>query len=79
MSGIAPVSTSQSTASTSPVVTIDSSLLPGNIYQDFTTSVPHREVAARLTIAKQIVPHYYLSVDLNLSMSNFNEVLPFCY
>eukprot|EP01035_Chromulina_nebulosa_P018209 gene18209-23874_t len=46
---------------------IDTSILSTGIYQDFSTTEIHRELASRFTYAKQVVPHYYLSVDLNLS------------
>lgn len=37
------------------------------VYQDFTMSASHLALAARFTHAKQVVPHYYLSMELNLS------------
>lgn len=38
-----------------------------SVYQDFELSDLAKSVAARQTAAKQQVPHYYLSVELNLS------------
>ena len=38
----------------------------GGAYRDFEVSGHAQAVAARFTWAKQAVPHYYLSVDLNL-------------
>ena len=36
-------------------------------YSDFELSNLARGVASRYTTAKQVVPHYYLTVDLNLT------------
>ena len=36
-------------------------------YSDFELSNLARSVASRYTTAKQVVPHYYLTVDLNLA------------
>lgn len=38
----------------------------GGVFQDFELSDDARDVAARLTLAKQQIPHYYLSVEINL-------------
>jgi pyruvate dehydrogenase E2 component (dihydrolipoamide acetyltransferase) len=38
----------------------------GGVYEDFILDDASRQLAARLTAAKQTVPHYHLSVDLNL-------------
>jgi len=37
------------------------------VYGDFVLSDTARAIAARQTLAKQVVPHYYLSVELNLT------------
>jgi pyruvate dehydrogenase E2 component (dihydrolipoamide acetyltransferase) len=37
------------------------------VYTDFQLSDLAQTLAARQTHAKQVVPHYYLSVDLNLA------------
>jgi len=39
----------------------------GAVYQDFELLDVSRALAARMTAAKQVVPHYYLSVELNLA------------
>lgn len=38
----------------------------GGVYEDFVLDDASRQLADRLTAAKQTVPHYHLSVDLNL-------------
>ena len=40
--------------------------IPGMGFTDYPLSEASRAVAARLTVAKQTVPHYYLTVDLQL-------------
>lgn len=39
----------------------------GQVYSDFELSDLSKALAARMTLSKQLVPHYYLSVELNLS------------
>lgn len=53
----------------SPVVAKPAAVhaVPSNfVYQDFTVTDMHLAVAQRLTHAKTVVPHYYLSVDINV-------------
>lgn len=40
--------------------------ISGAGYTDFPLSESAREIAARLTMSKQRVPHYYLTVDINM-------------
>lgn len=41
--------------------------IPGVGHTDYPLSEASKAIAARLTVAKQTVPHYYLTVDLNLT------------
>lgn len=41
--------------------------LTGGAFVDFAVSPMSQALAAQLTIAKQTIPHYYLSIELNLS------------
>eukprot|EP00428_Durinskia_dybowskii_P072290 CAMPEP_0170404978 /NCGR_PEP_ID=MMETSP0117_2-20130122/26929_1 /TAXON_ID=400756 /ORGANISM="Durinskia baltica, Strain CSIRO CS-38" /LENGTH=494 /DNA_ID=CAMNT_0010662049 /DNA_START=145 /DNA_END=1629 /DNA_ORIENTATION=+ len=67
----ASASTATATASVSPQPAAIASTAPsssvGGVYTDFQLSDLAQTLAARQTHAKQVVPHYYLSVDLNLS------------
>eukprot|EP01034_Spumella_vulgaris_P033771 gene33771-41661_t len=50
----------------------------GGVFNDFVLSDVAQSIAARQTLAKQQVPHYYLSVELNLTnlltlRENFNK------
>lgn len=56
----------QTTTTQSKAVEINTAFLSDAIYQDFSVTESHRDLANRFAHAKQIVPHYYLSVDLNL-------------
>lgn len=55
-----------STKSTSASVAVASAGIPG-VYSDFELSDVARAVANRFASAKQHVPHYYVSIDINLS------------
>lgn len=53
-------------AAAAPRVTPAPAPIPGAGYTDYPLSESSKEIAARLTVAKQTVPHYYLTVDLLL-------------
>ena len=57
-------STLKSGESPEPIIQLPSS---NRIYQDFELSDMSKTLANRFVSAKQNIPHYYLSVDLNLS------------
>jgi len=51
----------------SPAAPKQSSHVSGEVYTDFELPEAARAVAQRVSASKQIVPHYYLSVDLKLT------------
>jgi pyruvate dehydrogenase E2 component (dihydrolipoamide acetyltransferase) len=60
--------TAAAPAAAKPTATAPSSSTTiAGVYSDFELSETAQALAARQTHAKQVVPHYYLSVDLNLS------------
>lgn len=55
--------------------------VPGIGYTDFPTTEAGRALAAQMVVSKQTIPHYYLTVDLNLDKllavrASLNESLP---
>ncbi|KAL7566212.1 hypothetical protein ACA910_011282 [Epithemia clementina (nom. ined.)] len=55
--------------------------VPGEGYTDYPLSVHAQEVAARLQQAKRNIPHYYLTVDINMdnllaTRASLNKTLP---
>jgi pyruvate dehydrogenase E2 component (dihydrolipoamide acetyltransferase) len=49
-----------------PSTTVTTTSVPG-VYTDFELSDVARAVASRMTAAKQHVPHYYVSIDINMA------------
>lgn len=68
MAAVASHTTAPATASSAaapPTPSVDAARADG-VYTDFVMGDAALSLAARTTHAKQVVPHYYLSVDLNL-------------
>lgn len=65
----APASTAAATSAPTSGATVSapSSSTIAGVYSDFQLSELAQSLAARQTHAKQVVPHYYLSVELNLA------------
>lgn len=61
------VSSTATTRSATPVSDSPAKVEVGDIYSDFILSETAQILAAQQTYAKQAVPHYYLSVELNLA------------
>jgi pyruvate dehydrogenase E2 component (dihydrolipoamide acetyltransferase) len=63
----APAAGATSSVQRAVQAAVTTSVGSAGVYSDFEMSDLALGVAARYTHAKQVVPHYYLSVDLNLS------------
>ena len=63
----APTTVAVPAAAVAAAVAHSNQVSGSSIYQDFNLSDLARSVAARQTATKQQVPHYYLSVELNLT------------
>jgi len=62
----AAASTSTLTESSTPLTETPLSPIPGDGYTDYPLTASAKEIAARLAASKSNVPHYYLTVDLEL-------------
>lgn len=61
-----PAPVTETAPATVPVKTPLAAPIPGAGYTDYPLATTAKEIAARLAASKQNVPHYYLTVDLQL-------------
>ena len=82
VAAVEEAATTVGTTAAPPVATLQTATpVPGEGYTDYPLSAHAQEIAARLQQSKRNVPHYYLTVDVNMdnllaTRANLNATMP---